>query len=123
MSSMPTRSILGFSQGAMMANAATLTTPERFAGAVLLSGFQPAVSSLTVDPAAVQGKPFFVAHGTQDPMLGIEMGRAVRDSLTELGVDLTYREYEMSHQVIAPELNDFKTWLTERLDGRASPES
>ena len=108
--------LLGFSQGAMMSNAVTLTVPERVAGAVLLSGYQPDLARLDVRREALRGKPVFVAPGTYDALLPVELGRIVRDTLSGLGVDLTYREYPMDHQVILPELHDFKTWLGERLD-------
>ena len=101
-----------------MADALTLTNPERVAGAVLLSGFQPALDGLAVDPDAVRGKPFFVAHGTLDPMLPVERGRAIHEALEGLGADLTYREYVMGHQIIAPELADLNVWLSARLDPR-----
>jgi phospholipase/carboxylesterase len=109
--------LLGFSQGAMMSNALTLTSPERVAGAVLLSGFQPALDSSSLNREAVRDKPFFVAHGTLDPLLGVELGRKVRETLAALGADVTYREYAMGHQIIAPELADFDSWLRARLDG------
>ena len=112
--------LLGFSQGAMMSNALTLTSPERVAGTVLLSGFQPALDSSTINREAIRDKPFFVAHGTLDPLLGIELGRNVRETLTGLGADVTYREYVMGHQIIAPELADFDAWLRARLDGHRS---
>jgi phospholipase/carboxylesterase len=112
----PTRLfLLGFSQGAVMANALTLSAPQRVAGAVLLSGFQPNLDSFTVDAEGIKGKPFFVAHGTLDPLLGVELGRTTRQTLSRLGADVTYREYDMGHQIIAPELADFDTWLKERL--------
>ena len=53
------------------------------------------------------GRPIFVAHGTLDPMLPVERGRAMRETLERLGADLTYREYVMGHQIVAPELADF----------------
>jgi phospholipase/carboxylesterase len=111
---------LGFSQGSMMANALTLTAPDLVAGAVLLSGFQPAVDGLAVQRDALRGKPVFAAHGTFDVVLPTAMGRSVESALLELGLDLTYREYAMDHQIIGPELADFDAWLTARLDARSA---
>lgn len=108
--------LLGFSQGAFMANALTLCVPDRIAGAALLSGFQPDPSGLPVQAEGLRGKPFFVAHGTLDPLLDIQLGRAVRETLSRLGADVTYREYPMGHQVIAPELADLQAWLSAQLD-------
>jgi phospholipase/carboxylesterase len=104
----------------MMANALTLTAPDLVAGAVLLSGFQPALEDLAVQREALRGKPVFAAHGTFDGVLPVAMGRSVQRTLLELGVDLTYREYEMDHQIIGPELADFDSWLKAPLDGRAA---
>jgi len=111
---------LGFSQGSMMANALTLTAPDLVAGAVLLSGFQPAIDGLVVQREALRGKPVFAAHGTFDGVLPAAMGRSVERTLRELGLDLTYREYAMDHQIIGPELADFDSWLKARLDARAA---
>lgn len=110
-------SVLGFSQGSMMANALTLTTPERIARAILLSGYQPALDGAEIKKDGVRGKPFFVAHGTLDPLLEIRRGREVRDTLASLGAEVTYREYAMGHQIIPDELADFNAWLKARLSG------
>ena len=107
--------VLGFSQGSYMANALTLTAPERVAGAVLLSGYQPPLATLELAAEGVRGKPFFVGHGTLDPLLTIERGREVRDTLAGLGADLTYEEHVMGHQIILPELEEIRSWLAARL--------
>jgi phospholipase/carboxylesterase len=113
--------LLGFSQGAMMANALTLAEPHRVAGAILLSGFQPDLDGFTPNPDGVRSKPFFVGHGVHDELLGIELGRAVRDTLTNLGADLTYHEYEMGHQIIPQELVDIDSWLEATIAARGGP--
>jgi phospholipase/carboxylesterase len=113
--------LLGFSQGAMMSNALTLTVPHKVAGAVLLSGFPPPLENAAIHGDELRGKPFFVAHGTEDPLLGIELGREVRDTLTALQADVTYREYPMAHQVVQPELEEIQAWLARRLKTASSP--
>jgi predicted esterase len=40
--------------------------------------------------------------------------------LAELPVELTYREYEMAHEVSAESLEDVTKWITARLDRAAS---
>jgi phospholipase/carboxylesterase len=64
----------------------------------------------------VAGKPFFVAHGTMDPLLEVERGRAVREALIGLGADVTYREYPIGHQIILPEIEEIAVWMTTHLD-------
>lgn len=111
--------LMGFSQGAMMSLAVALTEPEKIAGAVIMSGRFPAqVLEESHDAQALKGKPFIVTHGIYDPVLPIEHGREVRESLEALGVELTYREYPMGHEVSIESLRDVSAWLTGALDER-----
>lgn len=114
--------LMGFSQGAMMSLALTLTRPEKVAGAVAMSGRLPRqVLEREPDRDALAGKPLLVTHGLYDPVLPVENGRAARDYLAGLPVELTYREYPMQHEVSAESLRDVAWWLTKRLDlGRDS---
>lgn len=109
--------LLGFSQGAMMSLALTLTRPEMVAGLVAMSGRLPR-QALEVEPdrEALKGKPVLVTHGLYDPVLPVENGRDIRDHLAALPVELTYREYPMQHEVSPESLRDVAGWLTERLD-------
>jgi phospholipase/carboxylesterase len=61
----------------------------------------------------VRSLPALVQHGTQDPL--IEVGRA-RDSverLRDLKMPLTYREYDMGHEITPRSLTDLSAWLEE----------
>jgi phospholipase/carboxylesterase len=108
--------LLGFSQGAMMSAWVTLSQPDLVAGAVLMSGRIPEeMRDQIAAPEQLQGKPFLVVHGTQDQLLPIQNGRASRDLLQQLPVDLTYREYPMGHEVSAESLADVVAWLSARL--------
>lgn len=109
--------LLGFSQGAIIGASVALTRPELVAGLVMLSGrilteARPGFAS-TDD---LQQTAVFVAHGVHDTKLGIHHGRASQALLTELGVPLTYREYDMAHDISEAELGEVNTWLTARLD-------
>lgn len=111
--------LMGFSQGAMMSLALALTEPERVAGAVLMSGRFPAQAlEREPDVRALAAKPFIVTHGLYDPVLPVAEGRAVRDKLKELAVELTYHEYPMGHEVSMESLKDIAAWLTRQLDER-----
>ena len=109
--------LAGFSQGAMMSLALLLTRPEKVAGAVAMSGRLPAqVLELEPDRGALKGKRVLVTHGLYDPVLPVEQGRAARDHLEALPVELTYREYPMAHEVSMESLRDVTAWLTAALD-------
>jgi phospholipase/carboxylesterase len=109
------RFLLGFSQGSMMSTALLLTAPEKIAGALLLSGLPPNTDQLNIQADAVRGKPAFVAHGTYDSLLPPARGRAVRDALLALDVEVDYHEYPMDHQIVYEELQDIQRWLDDRL--------
>ena len=109
--------LAGFSQGAMMSLALLLTRPEKLAGVVAMSGRLPRqVLEREPDREAVRGKPVIITHGLYDPVLPVEDGRAARDYLAGLPVELTYREYPMQHEVSMESLRDVTGWLTKRLD-------
>jgi phospholipase/carboxylesterase len=108
--------VLGFSQGGVMAHSLALANPERFAALAILSSWLPQelVPQLAIGDA-VQSLPTLVQHGSQDSL--IEVGRA-RDSverLRELRVPLTYREYDMGHEITPRGLTDLSAWLEEKV--------
>jgi len=109
--------LMGFSQGAIMSASVALTQPELVAGAVLMSGrILPEIRPLIASNEELSGFPFLVVHGTVDMVLPITHGRASRELLSSLPVDLTYHEYPMGHEVNQESLSDVTTWLTEQLD-------
>ncbi len=108
--------LLGFSQGASMALAVALTRPQLVAGVLSLSGVPPRIEPEELAaPAALRGFPVFAAHGTDDPLLPIALGRANRAELGRLGCEVTWREYPMGHMVLPQELDDARAWLLPRL--------
>jgi phospholipase/carboxylesterase len=104
--------LLGFSQGAYMSGMLTIAQPDKIAGAIMLSGFLPDVQG---KEGVLNGKPFFVAHGTYDDILPISRGQAVPETLKKLGADVEYHEYPMKHQVVYEELEHLNKWLSPRL--------
>jgi phospholipase/carboxylesterase len=109
--------VLGFSQGAVMTGGLALTMPGRLGGALLLSGYLPPATDLTIDAAGLRGLPIFAAHGRYDDIIPVQYGRQTRDTLTQLGAALTYREYPIPHTISEPELADIAAWLATRLQG------
>ena len=109
--------LMGFSQGAIMSAGVALTQPKLVAGAVLMSGrILPEIWPLIDSNEELSGFPFLVVHGTVDMVLPITHGRASRELLSSLPVNLTYHEYQMGHEVNQESLSDVTVWLTEQLD-------
>ncbi len=114
----PTRIFLcGFSQGAMMSLSAFLSEPEKFAAVVAMSGrAMPEMLPEAKDFAALKDFPVFVTHGIYDPLLTIENGRATKEILSALPVDLEYKEYPMAHEISQESLQDVSGWLSRILE-------
>jgi phospholipase/carboxylesterase len=109
----PSRTVLGgFSQGAVMAYALSLAAGRPSpAGLIALSGFIPTVDGLSLDLAARKGLPAWIAHGTLDPVIGVEFGREARQRLEAAGLDVSYRESPIGHGVDPTHLPELAAWL------------
>ncbi len=109
----PQRMVLaGFSQGCGMTLQTGLRHGHRLAGLVALSGWLPlAVQTSTERHAANAQVPIFMAHGTQDPMIGIDRAVASRDALVALGYGVEWHEYVMPHSVSPQEIVDLNRFL------------
>jgi phospholipase/carboxylesterase len=108
------RTILGgFSQGAVMTYAFGLGVDRpRPAGLIALSGFIPTVEGFELGDAT--GLPVAIGHGTYDPVIGVQFGRAARERLEQAGADVTYRESPMAHSVDPSYLAELRGWVSAR---------
>ena len=93
--------VAGFSQGAAMTNALALLYPERIRRAAVLAGFVPAGAESVAAKRPLNGKPFFVAHGTLDEMVKVEYARQSIQMLEQAGANVTYCEDEVGHKISA----------------------
>ena len=109
----PGRVVLGgFSQGGAMSLFTGLRYGKALAGVICMSGYLLLPETLAAEASAAnRSVPIFMAHGTADPMVGIERGRESRDRLVEAGYAVDWREYPMEHQICGEELRDIGRWL------------
>jgi phospholipase/carboxylesterase len=108
--------VLGFSQGGVMAYSLALADPNRFAALIALSSWLPPelVPHLALSDSA-QSLPTLVQHGTQDSMIEVERARHSVETLRHARIPLTYREYEMGHEIRPRSLSDLSAWLEEKV--------
>jgi phospholipase/carboxylesterase len=114
----PTSNIFlaGFSQGGAMTYSAGLTHPDALAGLIVLSGYLPSRGFIESRlSAANRNTPTFAAHGSDDDILPIELGRGARDFAIELGCKVEWNEYPMPHSVCIEEIEALSVWLRARL--------
>lgn len=115
------RTILGgFSQGAVMTYALGLGAGRpRPAALVALSGFMPSVPGYDLDVATAP--PVAIGHGTYDPVIGVEWGRAAKAALERAGVSVIYRESPLPHAVDPRFLPQLASWLEQVLEPAGRP--
>ena len=90
----------GFSQGAVMSYAMSLGPGRpRPAGLVAMSGFLPRVEGWPLEPERLAGVPVGIAHGTLDPVIGVDYGREAAETLSAAGVDVLLLESAVPHMV------------------------
>ncbi len=85
-------------------------------GILALSGFIPAVEGWEPSLGDRTAMKVLIAHGTLDPVIGVEFARSARETLSTAGFDVEYHESPAAHHVdprLLPEIND---WITRVLD-------
>jgi phospholipase/carboxylesterase len=102
--------IAGFSMGGAIAINTALHTDHRLAGLMALSTYLPI-------PGALEGSngsrdlPVFMAHGTFDPMVLHQWGKASAEGLAATGFEVEWHDYPMQHAVCIEEIRDIREWL------------
>lgn len=102
--------IAGFSMGGAVAINTALNTNHKLAGLMALSTYLPLPQELD-DTTGSRDLPVFMAHGTFDPMLPMQLGKMSFERLTEAGFTIEWHEYPMPHAVCAEEIQAIRAWL------------
>ncbi|CDG81287.1 alpha/beta hydrolase [Janthinobacterium agaricidamnosum] len=104
--------LAGFSQGCAMTLQTGLRHPEQLAGLMCLSGYLPLAdkTAAEIQPASL-ATPIFMAHGSADPVVGLNRGEQSRDALAALGYKVEWHEYRMQHSLCQEEIDDIGIWL------------
>jgi phospholipase/carboxylesterase len=115
----PERTVLGgFSMGSVMSYAMALGADRPpVAGILAFSGFVPVVEGWEPGFEGRQDTRAFVAHGRRDPVIEIGFAHRARELLEAGGLDVTYRESGIGHQIDPAHLGDAAAWLGETLTG------
>lgn len=105
--------VMGFSQGAGMCNGLAFLYPQRIRKTGILAGFVPKGLEELVTQHPLEGKPFFVAHGTKDETVHVERSRTSVALLEQAGATVTYCEDDVAHKVSMTCLRALKQFLTD----------
>src|SRR5262249_3505746 len=82
------------------------------AGVLAFSAYLPDVDGVDLDWDAAQSIPVLVQHGTDDPLIPVDVGgRGLARALIERGGPRTYSEFPMGHWVAMAGLEAAPGWL------------
>ena len=108
--------LAGFSQGCAITLGAGLRYHARLAGLAGLSGYMPLADTTGAERHAANAQtPVFLAHGTQDGVVGVDRGRAAHTLLQSLEQPVQWQQYPMEHSVCIEEVRALQQWLLQVL--------
>ncbi len=103
--------LLGFSQGGMISYATAFRRPRFFSGVMALSSYLMPELMPEEEPSGSMLPPFFISHGTEDPVLPLSGAHKSRDYLQSKGAEVEYHEYPMPHGINPDNLRDARKWI------------
>jgi phospholipase/carboxylesterase len=94
----------GFSQGCLMSIEVGARYPRRLAGILGISGFvhEPLELIRELSPVAREQR-FLITHGTEDPMIPVQLARKQVAYLKKAGLNIEWREFVKAHNVAGEE--------------------
>ncbi len=97
----PTRPVIlmGFSQGGVMSLEVGLNCNHPILGIVDMSGYMPDPSKTMERVKAPKTTPILIVHGTQDPIISIQLAQQVQGVLTKAGYHPELKQFNMGHQM------------------------
>ncbi len=103
---------IGFSQGAALVSVLAFLHPERLGRLGLLAGFVPQGDQRLAEGLPLKGMPFFVAHGTLDDLVPIDVARVSVQVLQQAGANVTYCEDDVAHKLSAKCLRALEAYFS-----------
>ncbi|HEY7255254.1 MAG TPA: phospholipase [Solirubrobacterales bacterium] len=102
----------GFSMGAVMSYAMGLGADRPpVAGILAFSGFVPIVDGWEPRLEDRESTRAFIAHGENDPVIEIGFGRRARDLIEAGGLEVSYHEFPVGHQIDPAQIPLAAEWL------------
>jgi phospholipase/carboxylesterase len=114
--------LAGFSQGGAIALQVGLRHADRLAGIAALSTYLPLENSLDAEAAAAnRATPIFMGHGSEDPVVPLQLAEASRAALERRGYEVEWHTWPMPHAVCAEEVEAISAFLGRVLGGGSAP--
>jgi phospholipase/carboxylesterase len=104
--------LIGFSQGCILSYAVAVSYPQKIQRVVAMSGyFNSKIAIEGFEKNNFENLNIFSSHGSVDQVVPVAWGRKAQPELSQLGIDIIYKEYPIGHGVSPQNFFDFKNWL------------
>lgn len=104
--------LMGFSQGCILSYAVAFTRPDLIHSVMALSGYlHTPILPDTMMQEKLRHLHFYVAHGTEDPILPVDWARKSVAFLEKNQLSHEYREYPIGHGIDPQGFQDLKKYL------------
>ncbi|ARK25033.1 esterase [Sporosarcina sp. P37] len=103
--------VIGFSQGAVLAQALGLTLIPALQGVVALSGYVPEFVKSDYAKQSVEKQQVFISHGDYDYIVPSQWGAESKDYFESLGANVTFKTYTDGHGVTPENQQDLVEFL------------
>jgi len=109
--------IAGFSQGGAVAYHTGVRSQHKLGGVLALSTYIPFAEEVASEHSEINIRtPILAHHGTQDPVVPVQLGKASADILAGLGYLIKWQTYPMAHQVVLEQITDIGSWINQTFD-------
>lgn len=103
--------LVGFNQGAAIAQAVAVTLGNMVRGTVALSGFLPEFVELEYKKAEMNHSSIFISHGEYDYVYPMAWGQNSARFFEEFGANVTFYQFADGHGVTTDVLQAFTAFL------------
>lgn len=108
--------LLGFSQGTILAYAVALTYPEKVKNIIALSGYvNEDILSENLDQKDYSHLDFYCSHGSVDQIIPVDWARKAPPFLKHLNIKHTFSEFPVGHGVAPQNFIEVRNWLDQKI--------
>ena len=107
--------LLGFSQGTILAFAVALSYPEKVKNVIGLSGYiNKEILKDDYENNDFSNLSIYTSHGNVDQVIPVDWARKTEPFLKNLNIDCVYSEFPVGHGVAPQNFYELKNWLEGR---------
>jgi len=107
--------VLGFSQGAVLAQSLAFVMGNLVTGIVALSGYTPKFVTEEYAIHSVEHLHAFISHGDYDYVIPSQWGMESKEIFEQFGAKVTFKQYPDGHGVTPDNLRDLVAFLAQQL--------